>query len=124
MKNFIIGILIIIQNILDLIHKFKQWIKILAKRNKGKLVTSMPKKYIVYGSNVVSKNDGGIHFITANKLIHLHRLNPKECICIDTEHDKLRLHGIDTSKMIHVYPDYLSALIDKNNNERRMNKCK
>lgn len=37
-------------------------------------------KYIIHPGNVVSKKDGGMHFISYEQLINLYKLNPKECV--------------------------------------------
>lgn len=37
------------------------------------------KKYIVIPGEVRSQNDGDIHFISAQQLIHLYGVDPKEC---------------------------------------------
>jgi hypothetical protein len=39
-------------------------------------------KYLIVPGNVTSKNDGEVHFISAQKLIQLYKVNPKLCITI------------------------------------------
>lgn len=41
------------------------------------------KKYICYGSNVKSKTDGQIHYVSSRKVAMLYGVNPKECIMVD-----------------------------------------
>ena len=62
------------------------------------------KKYIVYSGGVVSRNDGDVHYITAEQIMQLHHVNPQDCIIVRTKEDRLRLKGIDTSKMIRLFP--------------------
>jgi len=38
------------------------------------------KKYVICPGWIVSQNDGDRHFITAQQLIRLYGVNPKECI--------------------------------------------
>lgn len=45
----------------------------------------MEKKYIVNAGYVVSRSDGDKHFITAQKLISLFRVDPHECIIAPKE---------------------------------------
>lgn len=38
------------------------------------------KKFVLVGSRIMSNNDGDWHFIPANRLAVLYKLNPNECI--------------------------------------------
>lgn len=40
-------------------------------------------KYIVYGMNMISKNDGQIFYLYACSVARLYKVNPRECIFID-----------------------------------------
>lgn len=40
----------------------------------------MTKKYVIFPQYILSKNDGDKHFISAEKLMKLYNVNPKECI--------------------------------------------
>lgn len=40
------------------------------------------KRYLVRPGRVMSKNDGDIHYIGARQLMHLHGVDPRECIVI------------------------------------------
>ena len=40
-------------------------------------------KYVVCPGYVVSQNDNDRHFVSADQLMRLHKLNPKECIIAD-----------------------------------------
>ena len=62
-------------------------------------------KYIVYGMNMISKNDGQIFYLYACSVARLYKVNPRECIFIDHQ-DKSKLKGLDTSKYIELYPVY------------------
>lgn len=62
------------------------------------------KKYIVYSGEVVSRTDGDLSFISAAQLMQLHQVNPSECIIIGSEKDRQRLRGLNTSKMIILFP--------------------
>lgn len=62
----------------------------------------MKKKYIVYPGYVFSKNDGDRHFISADRLMNLYRVNPKECIVVD---HKKKLEGYKEEDLISLYPD-------------------
>lgn len=42
----------------------------------------MRKKYLVRPSEVVSKTDGDVHSISAQQLMRLHGVDPRECIVI------------------------------------------
>lgn len=37
------------------------------------------KKYLICPGYVISKNDGDRHYISANQLLRLYRVNPAEC---------------------------------------------
>lgn len=53
-------------------------------------------KYILYGGEVRSQNDGDIHFISAQKLMKLYNLNPKDCVLINNDIDrKTKLAGLN-----------------------------
>lgn len=51
------------------------------------------KRYLVRPSKVVSKRDGDTHFISAVDLMHLHGVDPQECIVIREGEDWPRGHG-------------------------------
>lgn len=38
------------------------------------------KKYLVIPGDVFSKNDGDRHYVNANDLVRLYRVNPQECV--------------------------------------------
>lgn len=60
----------------------------------------MKKKYLVIGGTVESV-DGDIHFVSAEKLIRLYGLEPKECVKCDGYIPR----GVDNA-LIVVRPDY------------------
>lgn len=41
------------------------------------------KKYLVIPGNIRSRNDRGIHYISANQLMQLYGVNPRECLIYD-----------------------------------------
>ena len=43
----------------------------------------MIKKYLCYGGNIKSRNDGDIHYIRSSVVALLYGVNPKECIMVD-----------------------------------------
>ena len=43
----------------------------------------MIKKYLCYGGNIKSRNDGDIHYISSNVVALLYKVNPRECIMVD-----------------------------------------
>lgn len=40
-------------------------------------------KYICWNGDIVSKNDGDTHHITAHQVMHLYGVKPEECVCLD-----------------------------------------
>jgi hypothetical protein len=56
-------------------------------------VTHAPKRYLVRPSTIVSKNDRGVHRISARDLIRLHGVDPRECIVIGPDEDWPRGYG-------------------------------
>lgn len=62
------------------------------------------KKYMAIGGSIISKNDGESHHVSAKKLCQLYKVDPAECILIDV-HDKDKLLGVDTTKLIELRPD-------------------
>jgi hypothetical protein len=45
-------------------------------------------KYLVYGGEIASINDGGWHYVSAKKVAELYKVNPRECIMVDKEDRK------------------------------------
>ncbi len=43
------------------------------------------KKYVIFPGNVISPYDGDEHYISANKLIELYKVDRDECIIIHDE---------------------------------------
>jgi len=66
----------------------------------------MEKKYIVIGGRVTSQNDGEKHYINANRLCVLYRVNPDECYLIESSepHWELRLKGLPN--LLELTPKY------------------
>lgn len=58
-------------------------------------------KYFVHPGYVKSKSDGDEHYITAEQLIRLYRVNPAECKIILSSDDE---RGYDINKVKHLWP--------------------
>lgn len=58
------------------------------------------RKYAIHPGPIRSRCDDSIHYITYTRLIELYHLNPDECF--EATHENLR--GMDSSKIIHIYP--------------------
>jgi len=48
------------------------------------------KKYILIGEDFYA-SDGEIHYITARRLLELYRLNPNECILLESKKDTFEI---------------------------------
>ncbi len=60
-------------------------------------------KYVVIPEVVISKNDGDIHYITAEQLIKLYNVDRNECIVLS---NRERGRGFaNTKKLIVLTPD-------------------
>ncbi|HBD93002.1 MAG TPA: hypothetical protein DC057_02390 [Spirochaetia bacterium] len=60
------------------------------------------KKYIIHPGYIVSKTDRQRHYIGVAQLIHLYRVNPKECIANADDFYK----GYNQADYIHLYPRF------------------
>lgn len=59
-------------------------------------------RYIVHPGKVVSMKDGDIHNVSAQRLMQLYRVNPRDCITADQA-----LHGYEyNGREIHLFPRY------------------
>jgi hypothetical protein len=56
----------------------------------------MGKMYLVVPGEVISKTDGQTHFISADKLIHLYKVNKRDCVVLSSK-----------SIAINSYPDLI-----------------
>ncbi len=45
----------------------------------------MDKKYVVIGGEVRSTTDGEWHWVSAQRLCKLYKINPRECYLVNTE---------------------------------------
>ena len=62
-------------------------------------------KYAVFPGKIRSKSDGDIHYISAEKLIRLYGVDPKECLIISDDRDLQRQrHRIDG--LVQLHPRY------------------
>ena len=61
------------------------------------------KKYLICPGNVISKKDGDEHYISAQQLIQLYGVNPKECKIINSVEEAAGLRG---SEYIVLSPRY------------------
>lgn len=65
------------------------------------------KKYIVYGGYVISAYDKQRHYINAYTVSRLYKVNPYECIFIETNReDRDKLRGLNISDYKVLYPRY------------------
>lgn len=68
----------------------------------------MSKQYICYSGFVKSNSDGDVHYISASRVAQLYRLNPNDCIFIDSPSDlehKTRGYTATTlAKMTRLWP--------------------
>ena len=58
-------------------------------------------RYIIHPGYVLSNVDDQSHFISAERLIALYKVNPKQCILASSD-----LHGYNSAELIHLYPLY------------------
>lgn len=66
----------------------------------------MTKKYILHPGGITSERDGQLHYVSAAALAKLYSVDMSKCIVV-TRHNALgKLRGMDTSKMIKLYPSY------------------
>lgn len=61
------------------------------------------KKYLIFPGEIISKNDGQKHYISALEIIRLYHVNPQECIIVNNNYD---LHGIIQEDYLHLEPNY------------------
>ena len=55
-------------------------------------------KNVVHGGRIKSKNDGDWHYISAHKLVALHRLKPSECYLVDEHDQNEKMRGFNDSQ--------------------------
>lgn len=60
----------------------------------------MVKRFALFSGTVISR-DGDLHKIMSIDLLQLYKVNPKECIFIDREHD---LRGVNAYDYICLFP--------------------
>lgn len=63
-------------------------------------------KYLVLPNIIPSKHDNDKHYITADMLIELYKVNPKECICIRQTKDLLSYTQDYIDSLIILRPKY------------------
>lgn len=56
-------------------------------------------KYVIHPGFVISKNDGDRHYVTANQLIRLYGVNPRECLVAGRT-------ALPSDDLIHLHPQY------------------
>ena len=66
---------------------------------------SCEKKYLCVGGNVISANDGELHYISPYRLAELYQVNPEECYFVKDE-DSEMLHGLRTDELIELRPRF------------------
>lgn len=65
------------------------------------------KKYLICPGMVQSKADRDTHYITANQLIHLYKVNPSECVVMPKNKELYR----PDAELIRLRPDYSGQYI-------------
>lgn len=81
------------------------------------------KLYICCGDEIISKNDGNMHYISAQRLSELYGVNPDECFFVDKQHNR-GLHGYPDGLLILTpryngdYQEHLSNIKGESNGER------
>lgn len=93
MIELVISILLVIIIINVIINKFDKHIYSIKPYNK----------YLVFGGEVASKNNGDIHFVQSEKVAKLYCLSRNDVLLIDNE-EKLR--SIEQWKYFHLMPEY------------------
>jgi hypothetical protein len=70
-------------------------------------------KYLICPGMVTAKKDGDRHYITANQLIRLYKVNPSECVVMPKNNKGCR----PGEELIMLAPDYSGQYIipQKNN---------
>lgn len=63
------------------------------------------KRYLVIGGNVISKNDGDEHYISARRLVDLYRVDIAECVLVDDGRIET-VRGLNTHGLITLTPRY------------------
>lgn len=61
-------------------------------------------KYLCFGGTVVSKNDGDIHFVGAERLARLYNVPPKECLFLNPNGSPQDVFT-DQQRLIRLYPE-------------------
>ena len=61
------------------------------------------KRYVLVGGEIVSPDDGDIHYIAPEKLVELYNLDPGECIIFDNVHKLDDCEELE--ELTFLYPD-------------------
>ena len=63
------------------------------------------KKYLLMGGYIISKSDGDRHFISANQLRNLYKLDPEECYFADQTRPET-FECFQREELTELYPRY------------------
>jgi hypothetical protein len=74
------------------------------------------KKYLICPGMVTSKRDGDKHYITADQLIRLYKVNPSECVVMPKNNKGYR----PDDELIVLSPDYSGQYIIPQKNKNRL----
>lgn len=66
----------------------------------------MKKKYLLIGGEVISKNDGDRHYVSAYKLLRLYRLGEEICDCIEAAEESLYRRSHPNNSLIVLRPRF------------------
>ena len=67
----------------------------------------MKKKYLVVGGEMTSKADGQRYYVSPVQLVHLYRVDPRECImAINSDDARQKTLGMDRKSLIYLGPRY------------------
>lgn len=67
-------------------------------------------KYAVHPDFAISKSDGDVHYISADHLIHLYGVDPRECVVINDNADRRTYANLmrlaEEDNLIHLWPRF------------------
>lgn len=67
----------------------------------------MSKQYICYSGWIKSRSDGQMHYVQASKLASYYKVNPNECIFIDSPGDlEIKTRGYTPEALEKMQPLY------------------
>jgi len=63
------------------------------------------KKYHVFGGEVISRNDGDIHYVSPRRVAELYGVSPNECRFFNDPIERTYRGFWDESEAVDLYPD-------------------